>query len=108
MGADGACSGFGVKVDLAGVVANLLACRPQAGAGVLHVGQTGDAGHAGNMRRPVAIEVVGDLKHLHNPVFLTAMAVAIDGLIHVERVSRLAEVGQGVLETGLVTFHPDQ
>ena len=56
--ADGAGEGLGVETDLAGVAADLLTRRPQAGAGVLLEGQARDPGDAGDQRLPLGVQLV--------------------------------------------------
>jgi hypothetical protein len=53
--ANGAGEGLGIEADLAGVIADLLARRPQAGPGVLLEGQARDAG---DQRLPLGVQLV--------------------------------------------------
>ena len=78
-------AGASIERDLAGVVGNLAALRPQAGAGVAAQAAPGDAGDTGNQRLPVGVETTGHGEDLDPAVFLTAMSMAIDRLEAIDR-----------------------
>jgi hypothetical protein len=67
--ADGAGEGLGVETDLAGVAADLLARRPQAGAGVLLESQARDPGDAGDQRLPLGVQLTGGVEDLDQPMW---------------------------------------
>src|SRR4051794_24650832 len=68
---------LGIPADLAGVVADLLARRPQPGARVLRVGQARDPGHAGDQRLPWCVQMTGGVEDLDAPMLLAAVAAAV-------------------------------
>src|SRR4051794_40794711 len=70
MATDGSGAGLGVEGDLAGVVGDFAALRPQAGAGVPAQGAAGDAHDAGDEGPPVGIETVGRGEDLDPAIFL--------------------------------------
>ena len=104
--ADGA--GLGIEVDLAGVIADLLARRPQAGAGVLLESQARDPGNAGDQRLPLGVQLTGGVEDLDQPMLLAAMTPPVHGLVAVEGLLPGAEPGQRVMQGGLVLLHLDQ
>src|SRR3954468_23484642 len=70
---DGAGEGLGIEADLAGVIADLLARRPQAGAGILLEGQARDPGDAGDQRLPLGVQLTGGVEDLDQSMLLAAM-----------------------------------
>ncbi len=78
MRADG--TGVGIEVDLAGVAADLLARRPQAGPGVFLEGQARDPGHAGDQRLPRGVKLAGGVEDLDQPMLLAAMTPPVSWL----------------------------
>src|SRR3712207_1358358 len=99
---------LGIMPDLAGVVAGLLARRPQSGAGVLGVGQARDPGHAGDQRPPRCVQLTGGVEDLDAPMLLAAMAAAVHRLVAAEGALLGAELGQGSMQVGLVVLDADQ
>src|SRR3954471_24353326 len=91
MRADGAGEGLGVETDLAGVAADLLAARPQPGAGVLLEGQARDPGDAGDQRLPLSVQLSGGVEDLDQSMLLAAMTPTVHGLVAVEGVVLDAE-----------------
>src|SRR3954451_6626946 len=81
--ADGAGEGLGVETDLAGVAADLLARRRQAGAGVLLESQARDRGDAGDQRLPLGVELTGGVEDLDQPMLLAAMPPPVHRLVAV-------------------------
>ncbi len=106
--ADGAAKDLGPVTGLAGVVADLLARGPQAGAGVLDVGQARDPGDAADQRLPGRVKLASGVEHLDAAVLLTAMAAAVHALKAVEGAPGGAKLGQGRVQGGLVVLDADQ
>ena len=108
MSADGTGEGLGIKPDLAGIAADLLAARPQAGPGVFLEAQARDPGDAGDQRLPLGIQVTGGVEDLDQPVLLATMTPPVHRLIAGEGLLAGAEPGRPVMQGGLVVLHPDQ
>src|SRR3712207_918197 len=66
--ADGTGEELGVVTGLAGVVADLLTCRPQAGAGVLRICQARDPGDTGDQRLPGRVQLASGVEDLNATV----------------------------------------
>lgn len=108
MRADGAAQELGAVADLAGVVADLLARGPQAGAGVLDGGQARHPGDAADQRLPGRVQKAGCVEHLDAAVLLAAMAAAVHGVMAVEGAPGGAKPGQRRMQGGLVVRDADQ
>jgi hypothetical protein len=71
---------------LAGVVGDLRAPPPQAGAGVPEPGPAGDPGDGGDVAPPARREIGGRRREDLDPALLVAaVAVAVDRLVAVDR-----------------------
>src|SRR4051794_13167524 len=77
--ADGTGKELGVVTGLAGVVADLLTCRPQAGAGVLRICQARDPGDTGDQRLPGRVQLASGVEDLNAAMLLAAMPAAVPG-----------------------------
>jgi len=104
----GAAQDLGVMTGLAGVVADLLARGPQAGASVLDVGQARDPGDAADQRLPGRVQKAGGVEHFDTAVLLAAMAAAVHSFMAVEGAAGGAKPGQGRVQGGLVVLEADQ
>ena len=71
---------LGVERDLAGVEGDFLGFVPEPGLGVLVPGQAADAGGLDDQAVPLGVEpAMVDIEGLDQTVFLTAVALAVDG-----------------------------
>ena len=70
---------FSVEFDLAGVERNFLGCLPEAGSGVLVPSQVRDPGGLDDQAVPLGVEFALDIEGFDQAVFLTAVALAVDG-----------------------------
>src|SRR3712207_9036981 len=99
---------LGVPADLAGVVAGLLARRPQPGAGVLGVGQARGPGHAGDQRPPRCVQLTGGVDDLDASMLLAAVAAAVHRLVGAKGARLGAQLGPGSIVVGLVVLDAGQ
>ena len=106
---DDAAEGRRVEPDLADVVGDLLAPPPQAGAGVAEPGPAGDPGDGGDVAPPAGREVGGRRReHLDPALLVAAPAVALDGVIPIDRRAAGAQGGDGVMQAWLVGLDPNE
>src|ERR671938_1272579 len=105
---NGACQSRRIQTDLTGVVGDVPARRPKAGAGVLDPGQARDAGRTGHQRLPLRTEAVVNVENLGEAMLLAAMAMAVHRFMTADRLLLLTEPGHGIMKTGLVGLHADQ
>src|SRR6195952_648771 len=73
---DGAAQDLGAVTGLTRIVSDLLARGPQAGAGVLDVGQARDPGDAADQRLPGCVQKACGVEHLDVAMLLAAMAAS--------------------------------
>jgi hypothetical protein len=99
-----------VEPDLAGVVGDLLAPLPQAGAGVPEPGPASDAGDGGDAAAPPAgREIGGRGREDLDPALLVATAaVAVDGEVLVDRRAPRAQGGDRLMQARLVGLDPGE
>jgi hypothetical protein len=87
-----------VEPDLAGVVRDVVAPPPQARAGIPEPGPARDPGDGGDVAAPAGREVgAGGREDLDPAVLLSAMAVAVDRLVPVDRRVLGAQGDDGVV-----------
>jgi hypothetical protein len=108
VGADSPAKTDRVKRDLAGIIGDLLARLPQAGARVFAPGQAGDARHAGDEGLPLGREMAGYFEELDTSVLLPAMAGAVHRLVPIHRHPPSAEGLDRLKQFGLVVLDADQ
>ena len=70
---------LGGERDLAGVEGDLLGFMPEAGLCVLVPSQASDAGGLDDQAVPLGVEFALDIEGFDQAVFLTAVALAVDG-----------------------------
>ena len=88
---------------------DLLPLPPQAGGGVAEPGPAGDPGDGGDVVPPARRQVGGHGREDLDPALLVAAAaVALNGVILIDRRAAGAQGGDGVMQARLVGLDPNE